>query len=448
MKNIFLILTIFAFSTRAMNEETLAIPNSPHYDAALKQFTMQPLMLKTIASKQVAKNVAATYFEKLSGENIDAYAQEIDTIIIPDLQPLVARYAIVEAAQAGYVFGYTQPKQPKCGRTYEGWWRFDRGNPSDTVHKVIFKYNDYAQEFTFDEHILYLVDSPQQKMVALIDGPMFKFFVRKDYTWKFLAETPSTNTSLLFLDDATALSSSHNDNAVTLGIYSVDNDTLLTSHIKNTQKFYCRNNDNIPLAVVYNADKHELQLCYKKNSHVTTKELRSWVAEAPPSNWKIFSSQDKKNIALSFHDYTRKVDNHTILLCTMIKHTPILISSLNHRSGNIKALEDGFISLKGSYKLHRGKDTRHKEHYAIDIETEIMVTYATKKDAESECKKLGKTMTNIPLKALFASVALKNSDDPKALQKLKESDTFQNLEDVFKINLLEKIETLLKDQPL
>ena len=268
MKNIFLFLTIFAFSTRAMNEETLAIPNSPHYDAALKQFTMQPLMLKTIASKQVAKNVAATYFEKLSGENIDTYAQEIDTIIIPDLQPLVARYAIVEAAQAGYVFGYTQPKQPKCGRTYEGWWRFDRGNPSDTVHKVTFKYKDYAQEFTFNNPVIYIVDSPQQKMVVISDANnfdpgMFKFFIRKNLTWQFLAEHPPTIHPLLFLDDETALTTHRDDNGTTLRIYSLDNDNLLTSYIKNTRKLYFMHNDRIPLAILYNNNKHELQVCYK-----------------------------------------------------------------------------------------------------------------------------------------------------------------------------------------
>jgi hypothetical protein len=403
-------------------------------------------MLKTIASKQVAKNVAATYFEKLSGENIDAYAQEIDTIIIPDLQPLVARYAIVEAAQAGYVFGYTQPKQPKCERTYEGWWRFDLGKPSDTVHKVTFKYEDHAQEFTFNNRVTYIADSPQQKMVVISDANNFdpgtlKFFIRKNLTWQFLAEHPPTIDPLLFLDDETALTTHRDDNGTTLRIYSLDNDNLLTSYIKNTRKLYFMHNDRIPLAILYNNNEHELQVCYKKNGQVTTQKLKSWFSNTALESWKIFTSKDAMNVAVGFFD-------HTILVCAMIEQTPIFIKSVNYESGNIKALEDGFISLKKSYKLHPGKDTRHKEHYAIDIETETMVTYATKKDAESECKKLGKTITNIPLKALFASVALKNSDDPKALQKLKESDTFQNLEDVFKTNLLEKIETLLKDQLL
>ena len=48
------------------------------------------------------------------------------------------------------------------------------------------------------------------------------------------------------------------------------------------------------------------------------------------------------------------------------------------------------------------------------------------------------------MNALFASIAFSNANNhPGDLQKLKESKTLQGLEDVFKANLLAKIDTIL-----
>ena len=47
---------------------------------------------------------------------------------------------------------------------------------------------------------------------------------------------------------------------------------------------------------------------------------------------------------MSFYD-------DTILLFAMLEQAPVLIKRLNLGNGNIKTFEDGFISLKKSYKL-------------------------------------------------------------------------------------------------
>ena len=88
--------------------------------------------------------------------------------------------------------------------------------------------------------------SPQQKMMAITDHKSFKFFGRENCKWKFLSEEPSTQSGILgFLDDTTALSLT---DEITLRIYSLDRDKLLTTDKKSIRKLVSsRGNKNLPL---------------------------------------------------------------------------------------------------------------------------------------------------------------------------------------------------------
>lgn len=438
MKNIFLILSIVAFSAHAMEqlpkpeENECPKPNVPRYDRARRCFTRAVPSLVECALKQIPR-VLVPDLKKINGETLDDYEAAIKKTLsrVPiELHAgILSSYnLLLHAARHDYKAIFYEKHKPKNASK-----QYYKQEKTLKIHEA----NQSSKEdtLTCNDTILDYDFNPSGNTIALsLKNGAVQFFQKKDTSWEDIGATPADNKTTVFhvtrfFDDTTCVSYNREiRNKLTL--HTLNNASLQSSKIALESPIWSVNPNKKNILFFMDLASN-LFCCLKTESGVCIQKI------TPLSSYQEFTSiiSDGHFLNYVLNDFSKNPIFHIIgLVGTQLRaikkiemHT---ISSIANKV-YVKRFKKGVIYIAKAIDDNPSFDEKIFEHHAIDVNT-------GKSIATFHDKFYVKPMLDLPYQAVLALIALKNSDDPSQLTAWEASFVVKNLSGELKNQLMEE----------